>query len=188
MGNLKQGIIAAAALGASLSFVPEASAIKPVPQGTFKLAAERLISSDFTFAGGTTTWNNQIFGAAGNAPITAPRLGADYFIIDGLSLGGHASVGFNTRTNNSLQGRTAILPRVGYAFALGNVIDFWPRGGFGILVDGNESSGLISLEAMFLANLDKRFALEFGPAVDIPLSRFYPDAVVGGNAGFVVTF
>jgi hypothetical protein len=82
-------------------------------------------------------------------PSAIPRLSFDYFVIDGLTLGGslgYISLGgtqsvtkFNTpagpaalppdHDHTSVTG-FAFAPRVGYAYMFNDVIGIWPRGGF----------------------------------------------------------
>ncbi len=189
MTTFKSGILVAAALSCVITLSNEASAIEPISEGTLMLSAERMVSSNFSFYPGGMDWDNQIFGAPGNVPLGAPRLGLDYFIVNGLSLGAHIGTGLYVDQGDSTWGYVAVLPRIGYAFSLGSVIDFWPRLSAGFLHARNNTTGVISIEAMFLANLDDRFAIEFGPALDVPLSSTWgPDAIVGANAGFVVRF
>lgn len=188
MGIQSKGIIAALACVLAVTFSPvDAHAIKPVAKGTFALSAERLVASNLVFQPGGPDWHNQIFGAPGFAtPLDTPRLGADYFIIDGLSLGGHVGIGLYV--NNNTQGYLALVPRVGYAFSLTDKIDFWPRVGAGFAVYGPATVGLLAVEGMFLFNLKKYFAIEFGPALDVPFGDSFVDAMLGANAGIVVKF
>ncbi len=188
MGIQSKGILAALACVLAITFAPvSAHAVKPVSKGTFALSAERLVASNLVFYPGGPGWFNQILGAPGvQTPIDTPRLGADYFIIDGLSLGGHVGIGLYV--NNNTQGYLALVPRVGYAFSLTDKIDFWPRLGAGFLVFGNATIGLLEAEGMFLFNLKKYFAIEFGPALSVPFGDSGVDAVLGANAGFVVKF
>ncbi len=188
MGRYQQSLFAAAAVVGAVSFTQEAGAITPVKQGTLAVAAERLVASNLHIADGYVGWNNQLLGSPGWVPFDTPRLGVDYFIIDGLSVGGHLGLGFFGADNND-GAYVALLPRVGYAFSISKTIDFWPRGGIGIIAgDYASDTAVIGLEAMFLANLKDYFALEFGPAIDIPLSDLYQDLTLGANAGFVVKF
>src|SRR5690606_4424591 len=148
-------------LALALSVVVEAEAA-PMPQGTFTVAAERMASSNFHFYTGGTRWHNQFFGGPGIPVIDMPRLGVDYFIIDGLSIGGHASFGFHT-IDGPTQAWVAFLPRIGYAFSLTRSIDFWPRGGIGVIAgDLTSDTGILEFEAMFLGNIKDFFAIEFG--------------------------
>jgi hypothetical protein len=190
MRRLGQGFGVLAVAFSGLLMTTQAGAIEPLPQSTFVVAAERLASSNFVFNGGTS-WNNQFFGAPANTPFGSPRLGLDYFIIDGLSIGGHVGLGLYVPNQGESAGWLAFMPRVGYAFALTRSIDFWPRVGFGLIAAGNSfgtTTGVISMEGMFLANLNKTVAIEFGPALDVPLADAWQDAELGANAGLAINF
>jgi hypothetical protein len=187
MGRLTRAFVGAGAVALSLSYVQQAEAA-PMPKGTLAVGVDRLVASNFHIGNGFVLWDNQFFGAPGWEPFDTPRLGIDYFIIDGLSIGGHLGMGFYAVDNND-GAYVAILPRIGYAFSLSNVIDFWPRGGVGIVAgDYADDTGFANVEAMFLANIKDYFAISFGPAIDIPFGRFYQDVVLGANAGIVVKF
>lgn len=182
-------LVASAAAFAAISFsAAEAQAIEPIEQGTLAVSAERFVSSNLEFYPGGPNWHNQALGAPTGSTFGGPRLGVDYFIIDGLSLGATAASGFYVPDNGDSGGYFSLIPRVGYAFRLGGVIDFWPRIGLGFVVQNGPDTGVIELEAMFLANITDYFAIEFGPALDVPFANNWPDAVLGANAGFVVTF
>jgi hypothetical protein len=191
MRQIGMGIFGAAALLGSLFLTTEASAVQPVRQGTIVVAAERLVSSNFAFGQGPTGWYNQFFGAPAVTPFGSPRLGADYFIIDGLSLGGHVGFGLYAGGGNA-QGYLALLSRVGYAFSLTRTLDFWPRVGAGLVVyPGDTTTGVITMEGMFLYNFNKMLALEFGPALDVPLGDTFSygaDVYLGANAGLALNF
>ena len=180
---------ASAAAFAGVSFsVSEAQAIQPIRQGTLAVSAERFVSSNLQFYPGGPDWHSQALGAPTGSAFGGPRLGVDYFVIDGLSLGATAASGFYVPNNGDSGGYLSLIPRVGYAFSLSNTIDFWPRLGLGFVVQNGPDTGVIELEAMFLANLTDYFAIEFGPALDVPFANVWPDAILGANAGFVVTF
>jgi hypothetical protein len=89
---------------------------------------------------------NSVSLATGNGAVSAgngtfyniPRLGFDYTIIKGLTLGGEAiawfTLGGNQTFNNASQGTPGgnafgIAPRVGYIFSINDVLAIWPRGG-----------------------------------------------------------
>lgn len=184
---------AAAAVVGAVSVTQEADAIEPVAQGTFAVSAERLAASNFHFYPGGFNWVNQFLGAPGATPFDTPRVGFDYFVIDGLSIGGHLGLGFYVWDNNGGNGSDAwiaLMPRVGYAFSLSDKIDFWPRLGFGVIAGdaAPNDTGVLTLDAMFLYDLTKNVALEFGPAIDLPFAAGWQDAIVGGNAGIVARF
>ena len=95
------------------------------------------------------------FGFSGAPiPYMSPRVGFDYFVIDGLSLGG--SIGFwsyseerdiQDKTDGSIGGQedfdhTGFLfsPRVGYAIMFGDVVGIWPRGGLTFWTDTRDDN------------------------------------------------
>lgn len=193
MRSIQHAGIAAAVLLGAVSLTQEAAAIEPVEQGTFALSAERLAASNFHFYQGGFTWVNQFLGAPGQVPFDTPRVGFDYFVIDGLSVGGHLGFGFYVWDNNGgsdSDAWIALMPRVGYAFSLTDKLTFWPRLGLGVIAGdaAPNDTGVLSLEGMFLYDLNKTFALEFGPAIDLPFAAGWQDAIVGANAGIVARF
>jgi len=193
MGWIRSGAAAGIFSFAAVTFCTSAAAAQSVPSGTFAVSAERLVASNFHRADGNTWWNNQFFGAGGAVPHDTPRLGLDYFVVDGLSIGGHAAVGFyvppsddNPDTRTTAWG--VLVPRVGFAFALGSSVDFWPRIGAGAIFADGADTFLLEIDAMFLFNVTRGFAIELGPAMDIPTADEYPDFVVGANGGLVMSF
>lgn len=120
-------------------------------------------------------------GAAG-----LPRLALDYFVIEGLSLGG--SFVF---MNQSLSGETTaggvsqstdigtlqtlfVHPRVGYAIPFDETFSFWPRAGLAFMsqsfksdidaiADTTSTSTNLTLEAMFGISPMSHFAILVGP-------------------------
>lgn len=173
-------------MGASIGLTPEATAA-PVQQGTMILAAERMAGFAVYFgqgdAQGSVTLLNPVFGPYG---YQFARVGFDYFVIDGLSIGGHVGV---SHTNNLTV--LSFLPRVGYAFSLSDTIDFWPRGGIGYLGadlgGGMNGTGLLNFEGMFLWNFIEHAGLEFGPTLDVGLANNQVVAL-GGNVGLFARF
>lgn len=180
---------AAAAVVGAVSLTQEAGA-EPVPQGTFALSAERLAASNFHFYPGGFVWVNQFLGAPGQVPFDTPRVGFDYFVIDGLSVGGHLGLGFYIPSDGDSAAWVALMPRVGYALSLTDKLDVWPRLGFGVIAGdaAPNDTGVLTLEGMFLYDLTKNVALEFGPAIDLPFAVGWQDAIIGGNAGIVARF
>lgn len=161
--------------------------------GTFAVATERLVASNFHLQGGRTWWNNQFFGAGGSVPYDTPRLGLDYFLTDGLSLGGHGALGFyvppdDDDPNTGTTAWSVIVPRIGYAFGLGSSVDLWPRLGAGAIFADGPDTFLLELDAMFVFHVSHNFSIEVGPAVDIPIADPYPDMVLGVNGGLLMTF
>jgi len=177
---------AAGFMGVSLGFTQHAAA-EPVQQGTMILAAERMAGFALYLgngnAEGSVTLFNPLFSPFA---YQFPRVGFDYFVIDGLSIGGHAGVShfYNTTV-------LTFLPRVGYAFSLSDTIDFWPRGGVGYLgLDGGGGMthvAFLNFEGMFLWNFIEHAGLEFGPTLDVGLTDG-GHTELGGNLGIFARF
>jgi len=142
-------------------------------------------------AGGTT-------GGTGTTNISSsyadiPRLGLDFFVIDGLSLGGTLGIdhtalgsptasgpGVNVTPQNAGGSITTWLfsPRVGYVFMFNDSIGIWPRGGLAyyhtsVSPDQGYGSSLhffsLDLEAPFIFALTNGFAITAGPLFEISL-------------------
>lgn len=120
------------------------------------------------------------------SPILIPRFAVDYFIIDGLSIGG--SFGFyvadrdefdngDLRDNDDGSG-ILIHFRVGYAIMFADWAGIWPRGGLTYYTqdfDNNrggwddEDQIALSLEAPFVLSPSEHLAFLIGPAIDFGL-------------------
>jgi len=132
---------------------PARAANTGVGHGTIMISAERLFGFTSTritqeTGGGEVSADQTQFGLAlapfGQAPqiYTLPRLGFDFAVIDGLTLGG--SLGFvvgGTGSSATAGGVTTdadgpsfttflIAPRIGYVLGLGRTLNLWLRGGF----------------------------------------------------------
>ena len=183
------GLGLAAALSAA---TPAEAAGNAVRKGTMRIGAERLANigarlddpeTAFFFSALTT------LASQGQFTMQYPRAGFDYFIIDGLSVGGNAGVSFNTLGAGTFG--LAVLPRVGYAFDLSKAIEFWPRGGIGVhFVDygvGDDATGVLTLEGMFLIEIVPHALFEFGPFLDVAFGNNWP-IETGGTAGLAIEF
>ncbi len=130
---------------------------------------------------------------------SAPRLGGDYFVIDGLSLGAAIGIVHNTSSREMAQGNNSIetdgpsrtgflfYPRIGYALMFQDNFGFWPRGGLTYASassttegdDGDEDSTqsesalAFSLEALFVFSPFPHVAFTGGPTLDLGLSGTY---------------
>lgn len=129
---------------------------------------------------------------------SSPRVGGDYFVTDGLSLG--AAIGLihvSTSEEREMNGTSIeadgpsmtgflIYPRVGYALMFQDNFGFWPRGGLTYtsasstteLPNGNEteqsqSALAFSLEALFVFSPVPHVAFTGGPTLDLGLSGTY---------------
>lgn len=120
-----------------------------------------------------------------------PRIGVDFFVTEGLSLGG--SIGYYTSSgeqklevpgqptdSEDLDDLTAVAfaPRVGYLIPLGERAGFWPRGGITYVSFKDEqpdndkttiTSWQLSAEAMFFLAPVEHFAFVLGPVIDFPI-------------------
>jgi hypothetical protein len=141
-----------------------------------------------------------------NSIHTIPRAAVDFTVIDRLTVGGAVVLGFglggststevkqggNTTTNSNDSPTTTIfgiVPRVGYILPLGDVLAFWPRGGFGFYTartkqvtnNGGPGGGTVTdtdSATIFSLDLDPQLAIipvehfyfSAGPLVNIPLS------------------
>jgi hypothetical protein len=99
---------------------------------------------------------------------SVPRVGIDYFITHGFTLGGN--LGFANLSNDD-RSSTAVLfgVRAGYALRLGHVVSIWPRAGFSYLSwSGDDSfTFALSIDAPFTFALAEGFALTAGPNIDL---------------------
>jgi hypothetical protein len=130
-------------------------------------------------------------------PPSGLRIGVHYFIIPSLSLGG--TIGFESRDGSatdrdqqtgaaisrSRQSDTSfvILPKVGYALMLSDVLGFWFRGGLGFASDtthpgfdgahDSTSFWLFSADALFVVTPLPHFGFYVGPTTDLSFSGTY---------------
>ncbi len=170
----------------SSALAPSAHAVMPLKQGTMKASVERLVGVGLELGNGSANLITSVLPNGSAVSLQFPRAGFDYFIIDGLSLGGNAGLSLNTYGNTSLG--YLIAPRIGYAFQFTDTIDLWARGGLGVYGSGNgNAQALLTGECMFLWNFMDPLSLEFGPALDIALGG-RGIVSLGGNAGVVLEF
>jgi hypothetical protein len=104
--------------------------------------------------------------------LTFPRLGIDYFIGSGLTLGGN--VGVVSATTEGVTTTGLLLgARVGYAVRLGHSVTLWPRGGlaFALLEPEGAARGLktfaLSFDVPFAFAPTEGFAFLLGPTLDL---------------------
>lgn len=111
-----------------------------VGKGTVLISAERFfgfsaIRTSQDIPGGELHVNQQSFGLALSPTLEAPyvyrvpRVGFDFALIDGLTLGG--ALGFATGDSGAESTMTTFLlaPRVGYVLGFSRAISLWLRGG-----------------------------------------------------------
>lgn len=132
-------------------------------------------------------------GGGGAAPtLMIPRLALDFFVTEGISVGG--SLIYFSRTGETetdagtADGDTTttfgIAPRVGYAMAFDETFSFWPRGGITYFTSKTETPGTggggsttntvngldLTIEAMVGISPIEHFAILAGPYLDLGLS------------------
>ncbi len=171
--------------------------------GQISLGAERLFGLNFGSVktegdGGAESTQSAtdiglLFNGGGPTPYTTPRLALDYFVADGVSIGG--SIGFishSGKTESKTGGTTvsqddpavtafAIAPRVGYVIPLTDGVDLWARGGITYWSSTTEgvgdnapdlkTSGLgLGLEGLFVISPIEGFGISIGPTIDFGLT------------------
>lgn len=178
-------------------------------QGRFIIAGERLVGytvmkTERKWSVGNTDrtekWTDTQFDltmkGSVHDPFAAPRLAFDYFIIDGLSLGGSIGYASHTHEGKWTQGNQAgddadesengwlFAPRVGYCYMFSPVVGIWPRGGFtywtfhaesdppgGGPTDEDDANGFnFSAEAMLAIAPVPHAAFLVGPTLDFPIT------------------
>lgn len=135
-----------------------------------------------------TTPFNSTTGTLLPVGFSFPRIGGDYFVIDGLSLGG--SLGVFTMSGefeNEVMGETVdgdtgsvngflLAPRVGYAFMFNDTFGIWPRGGITFLHAGREADNndeasssvwALTIEAPLVIAPLPHVAFTVGPTLDL---------------------
>lgn len=130
-------------------------------------------------------------------PYATPRLSFDYFVIDGLSVGGsiaYAKAGGEYKQEKGPPNTVlapssdtpevrmfAFSPRVGYAYMFSDIIGIWPRGGFTYaqltteeqVGDREEETSKVfslDIEAMLVIVPKQHFAFVVGPVIDFGLT------------------
>ncbi len=180
-------LCALAPLALLLALTTPAHAVKPVAQGSMRLSAERLVAIGVSINADANFYLQALPGP-GDVALQYPRAGFDYFIIDGLSLGGSAGFTFFSLGDSVGWG---IIPRVGYAFDLTRKLEFWPRGGIGGFgVDsfaGATSTAVLQFEGIFSLEMVPHALFQFGPAIDVALASGWP-VDIGGVAGIAIDF
>jgi hypothetical protein len=139
-------------------------------------------TSTVSFEYGTFSDN----GGSGTAFGLSPAV--DYFVINGLSIGGQGLVAvLNPAHGNSGSGETVtefgIAPRVGYNLPITDMISFWPKVYFGYLTasasnsnngvsgSGGSNAAAIGIFAPFIFEPARHFILGIGPNFSTQLSN-----------------
>ena len=134
-------------------------------------------------------WGSSSSGGTVGNPSAIPRLSFDYFVMDGLSVGG--SLGYFAASGTVEAGGQkndltkvsgwAFAPRVVYALMFTDMIGFWPRGGITYWNAGSETQGTnkvtttasgfdLNIEAPFIITPTPHFAFTAGPLLDFGVS------------------
>lgn len=175
-------------LAAALSVAAPAEAANTVRKGTMRLGAERLVGIGAKVNDPAAFYLALLQTSQTGYDYQYPRVAFDYFIIDGLSIGGSAGFGFHSGTEMV---SLSFLPRVGYAFELSKTFEFWPRGGIGVQFWdaglAEDSAAVMTIEGMFVWEMVPHALLEFGPFIDAPFANGWP-IVLGGTAGLAIEF
>lgn len=205
---VRSGIFLALTLGASTALADPFG-----KKGEFALSGERLFGIYYVHASeqnndSDSSTQISFFGQAPTLPVGAsigvaniglvavnpyslPKVGFDYLITDGLTIGGSLIYAHtaNTATRTVARGATVstdysgdsfvIAPRVGYAYMFSDTIGIWPRGGFmyhyQVVSDNNNNKVsldgfALNIDAPFVFSLAEHFAILAGPGIDIGLS------------------
>jgi hypothetical protein len=148
---------------------------------------------------------------------TVPRVSADFTVIPRLTIGGSIVVAFglggshnvdtsppngpkvSTSTDAASRTILGIGPRVGYILPLGDVLAFWPRGGFSFYSvreravengnNPNQTTTITDTDTLFSLDLDpqlcivpiQHFFFNAGPLLNIPLSGSRSHEVTDGG-------
>jgi opacity protein-like surface antigen len=201
-------LVLAATLGTSALLANPAAAqgIENIGnQGQFVIGAERLTGlffdkihqeegdaeQDYSYTTISLLGNNG--EAPEGSPSNTPRLGFDYLVTDGLSVGG--SLFYITRSGEAdgdlADGDLAssnlfyFNPRVGYAYAFDDTFAIWPRAGIG-WASGKVESGAgdtelsasslqLTIEGNLVVSPFEHFAIVGGPFIDFGLSGSVED-------------
>lgn len=153
-------------------------------QGTVTLSAERLFGLHWTHTRFEYDPGDRVrrvdvntFGIGWYRSETAfnnPRVAADVFVIDQLSLGG--SLGFYVWGNDTDRQGLIFAPRIGYAAPVSDVVTIWPRGGLTYFSEeppgGQDdfSQFAFSGECMFSFFPQNTWAILVGPTLDLGLT------------------
>ncbi|MFZ5892095.1 MAG: hypothetical protein ACOY0T_13650 [Myxococcota bacterium] len=150
--------------------------------GEFAISAERLVgvsrTARETNIGGVKDKNsvnraNILLNQNGDPyNYSHARLGFDYFVIDGLSVG--TAIGFSTNSGDNKYREFLVAPRVGYALMFSDSIGIWPR--LGLTYQDQKTpigvSGIlaVTVEANLVIVPVEHTALTIGPTLDATIA------------------
>ncbi len=172
----------------TLTSTAAVSLAQPRPQGELALGVDRVFgysysstSYDDTDVERTSSEFSILGGRRAQSNFNAPRASIDYFVADGVSIGGSLVYASSTETldiggteaeeDSSMLG---LAPRVGYATMLSRGFGIWPRGGI-TFISGEEanvdvSAVALSLEFPLLLAPSDYLAITLGPTLDYALT------------------
>jgi hypothetical protein len=196
MKRIHASLAIAAAIGSAALFTKPAAAVDNIGnQGQFVIGAERMMGLYFdqfkqSQGGAERTDKATRIGLLGNTDgsvSSSPRLGFDYLVTDGVSVGGSLFYA-HTSTSADVNGTNAdgpsidtffFNPRVGYAYAIDETFAIWPRAGFAYIHqttsppsgggDTTRSGTQLTLEGNLVVSPIEHVALTGGPFLDLGL-------------------
>jgi len=98
-----------------------------------------------------------------------PRLGFDYFVVRGISLGAAASF-FRSSGIGPANNGFELAPRLGYAAVVGPWLSIWARAGFTYLYTTLEQFSAITIEVPLVIAVASHLGLLISPAADIGIA------------------
>lgn len=156
----------------------------------FVLSAEQLFGYSYSrtsFTGGHTSTNTFRLLAdplgAGAAAYMWPRLGFDYFVLRGISLGGAASF-VRTTTGNNNNTVFELAPRVGYDVTIGPWLSAWPRLGFTYVHGSALQYSAISVEVPLVIAVAQHVAVLVTPTLDLGISGSHSNKYTDAGISF----
>jgi hypothetical protein len=194
MKLVKASLVVATAIGTTVlaanpALAQEADTLGS--QGTFVIGAERLMGLQFhkeTEAKLSVTSIALLGNAAQPTPSSIPRLGFDYLVTDGLTIGGALMfLSSSSKVDDVDQGSNSFFyvnPRIGYAYSVDDTFAIWPRVGFAYGRSSEEielndpatpnpettiSTTQLTLEGNLAISPVEHFAFIGGPFLDLGL-------------------
>ncbi|HEX4334847.1 MAG TPA: hypothetical protein VH062_02970 [Polyangiaceae bacterium] len=173
------------ALAVGVLLVSSRAEADAIDKGTFALGAERITGvfhADEKVANADSSGTTAIalFGNSVDSPLAGawqfPRLGFDYFVTKGLSLGGSFVV-LSRSPEGTNQTDILVAPRVGFGYMFGRVVGIWPRGGISYWhasrsADNSDASidahsFAFDVDVPLLIAPVRSFAITIGPVLDV---------------------
>jgi hypothetical protein len=164
--------------------------------GQFVLSAEQLFGYSYSrtsVPGGhasTSTFSLLADpGGDGAAGYIWPRLGFDYFVVKGFSLGGAASFYRSTPPSGNVTA-FELAPRVGYDIVVGPWLSAWPRLGFTYVHATSVQYSAVSLDVPLVIAVAQHVAVLLTPTLDYGVSgsRSIKITDAGLTFGLALTF